>query len=141
MLTTWVIIASRDQVRIFSRQGLGKLQLEYEVENAAGRLKNQDIESDKHGASTDNRYIGRHAYSTEEEARDRALVDFYRGVIHRLDHEFVSRRIDRLVIAAEPRLLGFIRPLLTPALDRALTQEIRKDLWHEQGEEIGERLS
>ena len=141
MLTTWVIIASRDQVRIFSRQGLGKLQLEYEVENAAGRLKNQDIESDKHGASTDNRYIGRHAYSTEEEARDRALVDFYRGVIHRLDHEFVSRRIDRLVIAAEPRLLGFIRPLLTPALDRALTQEIRKDLWHERGEEIGERLS
>ena len=48
MLTTWAVIASRDQVRIFSREGLGKLRLEYEVGNPAGRLKNQDIQSDWH---------------------------------------------------------------------------------------------
>lgn len=140
MLTTWVVIASRDQVRVFSRQGLGKLSLELELGNASGRLRNGEIESDKHGASTDNRFRAQHAYSTEEQARDRLLKDFYREVMHRLEHDFTARRIDRLVIAAEPRLLGILRELLPPSLERALTQEIRKDLWHERGEEIGDRL-
>ena len=140
MLTTWVVIASRDQVRLFSRRGLSKLMLEWEVGNSAGRLRNQDIESDRHGASTDNRYRGQHAYSTEEEARERLLKDFYREIFAKLEHDFVTQKVDRLVIAAEPRLLGVIRQLLPASLDRALTQEIRKDLWHEQADSIGGRL-
>ncbi len=140
MLTTWVIIASRDQARLFSRNGQGKLALEWEVGNPAGRLKNGDINSDKHGASTDNRFRAQQAYSSEEEPRERLLRAFYRSIFAKIEHDFAARRVDRLVMAAEPRLLGILRPLLPPALDRALTQEIHKDLWHEGADAISDRL-
>lgn len=140
MLKTWILVASRDQVRIFVREGLGKLTLAWDVGNPFGRLKNQDIESDRHGASTDNRMRAQQSYSTEEEARTRLLKDFYRETLASIRRSFVAERVDRLVLAAEPRLLGIIRELLPDELRRALTEEIPKDLWHEQVIEIEARL-
>ena len=141
MVTTWIVVASRDQVRVFSRKGLERLQLEWEVGNASGRLKNQDLESDRHGASTDNRMRAQQAYSTEEEARDRLLKNFYREFLSSLEHAFVAQDVDKLIIAAEPRLLGVLRQLLPHSLSRALSQEIHKDLWHENAEAITMRIS
>ncbi len=140
MLKTWVLVASRDEVRIFERQGLGKLLLTWDVGNPSGRLKNQDIESDRHGASTDNRMRAQHSLSTEESARERQLKGFFREAISSIHRSFIEHGADRLVIAAEPRLLGIIRDLLPAELRRALSQEIPKDLWHEQAAEIEARL-
>ncbi len=141
MPKTWILVASRDQARIFVREGLGKLSLRWDVGNPAGRLKNQDIESDRHGASTDNRMRAQQSYSTEEEARDRLLKNFYRDTLASVERDYMKEGGDRLVIAAEPRLLGIIRELLPLHLQRALSQEIPKDLWHEQAREIEARLT
>ncbi len=141
MPKTWILVASRDQVRLFEREGLGRLSLRWDVGNPAGRLKNQDIESDRRGASTDNRMRAQQSYSTEEEPRDRLLRDFFRETLAAVELDFVKERVDRVVIAAEPRLLGIIRELLPNALQRALSQEIPKDLWHEQAREIEGRLT
>lgn len=140
METTWILVASRDEVRIFSRIGRGHIKLERDIGNPLGRLKNQDLESDKAGAANDNRIWGRPAYSSEESAKERALKDFYREVCSQIDHALSLHHFDRLVLIAEPRLLGYLRGLLSKNVERAVTRTIAKDLSGERDGEIESRL-
>lgn len=140
METTWIVVASRDEVRIFSRKGREHLILERDIGNPLGRLKERDFVSDKQGASTDNRMRARQSYSTEESARERALKDFYREVCDQLDHALSTHQFSKLVIVAEPRLLGYIRGIVSKNVLRAISQEIPKDLSMERDLEIEQRL-
>ena len=140
METTWIMVASRDEVRIFSRVGRGPLKLERDIGNPLGRLKEQDLESDKAGAANDNRIWGRPAYSTEESAKERALKDFYREVCGQVDHALSTHQFAHLVLIAEPRLLGYIRGILSKNVERAVSQTIPKDLSAERDQEIESRL-
>lgn len=140
METTWIMVASRDEVRIFSRMGRGHIKLERDIGNPLGRLKNQDLESDKAGAANDNRIWGRPAYSSEESAKERALKDFYREVCEQIDHALSTHQFERLVLIAEPRLLGYIRGMLSKNVERAVTHTIPKDLSAEREGQIEARL-
>jgi protein required for attachment to host cells len=140
MKMVWIMVASRDEVRIFSRVGLGHLKLERDIGNPLGRLKNQDLDSDKAGAANDNRIWGRPAYSTEEPAKERALKDFYREVCDQIDRALSTHQFTELVLIAEPRLLGYIRGLLSKNVERSIVHTIPKDLSAERDQEIESRL-
>ncbi len=140
METTWIVVASRDEVRIFSRVGRAHLKLERDIGNPLGRLKNQDLVSDKSGAADDNRFRGRPAYSTEESPKERALKDFYREVCDLLDHARSTHQFSSLVLIAEPRLLGYLRDMVSKNVERAVAQTIAKDLSAERDLEIESRL-
>lgn len=140
MNTTWVVVASRDEVRIFSREGKGRLSLVNEIGNPLGRAHARDLVTDKAGCSNDNRKPGRPAYSTEESPRDRILRDFYRDVCNQLEHDMDVHLYQHLVLIAEPRLLGIIRPLLSAKVKKLITEEIPKDLSYEKPDDILERL-
>ena len=140
METTWIVVASRDEVRIFSRKGQEHLILERDIGNPLGRLKERDLVSDKQGASTDNRMRARQSYSTEESARERALKDFYREVCDQLDRALSKHQFSKLVLVAEPRLLGYIRGIVAKNVHRAISQEIPKDLSMERDLQIEQRL-
>lgn len=140
METTWIVVASRDEVRIFSRKGRDHLILEKDIGNPLGRLKESDLGTDKQGASNDNRMRARPSYSTEESARERALKDFYREVGDQLDHALSTHHFSKLVLIAEPRLLGYIRGILSKNVRRVISHEIPKDLSMERDVEIEQRL-
>lgn len=140
METTWIVVASRDEVRIFSRVGRAHLKLERDIGNPLGRLKNQDLESDKAGAANDNRFRGRPAYSTEESAKERALKDFYREVCDQLDHALSTQQFSSLILIAEPRLLGYLRGIVSKNVERAIAHTIAKDLSAERDSDIESRL-
>lgn len=140
MKQEWIVVASREEVRIFGRQGVGPLELIRDIGNPAGLLKTQDLESDKPGRATDNRMRGRHAYTTEENARDRALRDFYRDVIDILERGMYEHTFDSITLIAEPRLLGIIRGLLPARLQQLVRQEIPKDLSYEEAPQIQARI-
>ena len=129
MNKSWIIVASRDEARVFSREtATSHLFLELDIGNLFGRLRTGDINRDKAGASTDNRMRGRHAYSTEEDPRDRLLKSFYREILEQVRLAFIAKRFDTLVLVAEPRLLGMLRALLPEMLQRVVTKEVSKDL-------------
>jgi protein required for attachment to host cells len=136
----WILVSSRDEARLFARQGVGPLRLVSDMGNIAGRLKPQDLESDTPGRSTDNRMHARHALSTEESKKDRYLRDFYREVVDRLERGLYDHEYDSLTIIAEPRLLGIIRELLPEKVKRSVTREIPKDLSYEEEPQIIKRL-
>lgn len=129
MNKTWIIVASRDEARVFSREtSTSRLVLEIDIGNPTGRLRSGDINSDKAGASTDNRMRGRHAYSTEEDPRDHLLRAFYGEFLEQVRHAFIEKRFHNLVLVAEPRLLGILRGLLPEMLQDVVTREVPKDL-------------
>jgi protein required for attachment to host cells len=138
--TTWIVVASRDEVRIFSRVGRAHMKLERDIGNPLGRLKNQDLKSDKAGAANDNRFRGRPAYSTEESAKERSLKDFYREVCDLLDHALSTHQFSHLVLIAEPRLLGYLRDIISKNVERSVYRTIAKDLSAERDLEIESRL-
>jgi protein required for attachment to host cells len=140
MNTTWIVVASRDEVRIFSREGKGPLTLINDIGNPLGRAHARDLVTDKAGCSNDNRKPGRPAYSTEESPRDRVLRDFYREVCDHLEHDLDIHLYQHLVLIAEPRLLGIVRELLSPKVKKVITEEISKDLSYENPADILERL-
>jgi protein required for attachment to host cells len=140
MKQEWILVASREEARVFGRRGVGPLELVCDMGNIAGRLKLQDLESDAPGRSTDNRMRARHALSSEESAKDRALRDFYRDVADRLERGLYDQEYDSLTLIAEPRLLGIVRALLPEKVTRKITREIRKDLSYEEETQILARL-
>jgi protein required for attachment to host cells len=140
MKTEWVIVASREEVRIFARKGPGVLELVRDIGNPLGTLKAQAIESDKPGRATDNRMHARHAYTTEESMRDRVLRNFYRDIIDILERGMYEHAFDGLTLIAEPRLLGIIRALLPSGLQKLVRQEISKDLSYEEPAQILARI-
>jgi protein required for attachment to host cells len=139
--TDWIVVASRDQVRIFSKkQGPHPLELITEIGNPSGRLRLKDLESDKPGRASDNRMHARHAYSKEEDAITRSTRDFYRQIVDLLVRGAEMRRFSQLNLIAEPRLLGFLRQMLPESLQRAINHEIAKDLSYEKAGDIKARL-
>lgn len=140
MEITWIIVASRDEVRVFSREGRGHIKLERDIGNPTGKLKLQDLVSDRSGSSSDNRMRRRLAYSTEESPRERAVKDFYREICEELDRELSKHTFSQLILIAEPRLLGYLRELLSKNLSRVVAQEIPKDLSAERDVDLEGRL-
>lgn len=140
METTWIVVASREEVRIFSREGRGHIRLERDIGNPSGRLKLQDIVSDRSGAPSDNRMRRRPAYSTEESPRERALKNFYREVCDELDRSLAKHRFSHLILIAEPRLLGYLRAMFSKNVANCLVREISKDLSAEKDRDIEGRL-
>ncbi len=137
----WIVVASRVEVRIFARKGRGDLELIREIGNPAGLLRTHDLESDTPGRATDNRMHARHAYSTQESARDRSLKTFYREITEILQRGAFEHRYDSLTIIAEPRLLGIVRALLPTNVKALVHHEISKDLSYEEPAKILSRLS
>lgn len=133
-------MASREEARLYSRRGVGPISLICDMGNPAGLLKAQDLESDAPGRASDNRMRARHAYSTQESIRERTLRNFYREVIDRLERGVYDHECDCITIMAEPRLLGIIRGLLPPEVQKRVSREIPKDLAYEEEKQILARL-
>jgi protein required for attachment to host cells len=108
--------------------------------NASGTLKNIDIDSDAPGRASDNRMRARHAYSTEQEPRERLLQTFYRDFLQGIDTALSQHKFSQLVLVAEPRLLGLVRSLLSGQLKRVVRAEIPKDVTYEGSREIQARV-
>ena len=140
MDTTWIVVASRDEVRIFERKGKKDLTLVTDIGNPEGKLHPRDLVSDKAGTSSDNRMRRRLAYSTEQSPKERSLINFYREIGDQIDLALNKQKFDRLILIAEPRLLGILRSVLPSSVHHVIIQEIHKDLAFATEEQIIERL-
>ena len=129
MAKTWILVAHRGGARLFEHHGREQdVALLQALDHPAGKLKNRDIGSDKHGRSFDSRGEGRHAYSSEESPTAHIAEQFARQLAAQLEDGRVHGRYDRLVLVAEPRFLGMLRAELTPPTAALVAAELDKDL-------------
>lgn len=80
------------------------------------------------------------AYSTEQSPKERSLINFYREIGDQIDLALNKQKFDRLILIAEPRLLGILRSVLPSSVHHVIIQEIHNDLAFATEEQIMERL-
>ncbi len=131
MDTTWILVADRAGARLFEQQGRGKLlTLLRDLPHPEGKLKNRDIDADKHGRSFDSMGQGRHAMSTEQAPTDRVAERFAKELAQMLDQGRMQNAYGRLVLVADPVFLGMLRAALPEPLAGKVAATVNKDLTH-----------
>jgi len=129
MTNTWVVTADASRARIFSVQGKEHHLREIaDLLNPEGRASERELTSDAQG-----RYSGRGERMQGHSAGETSAVGhlneaFSREVGRYLEKARAEHQFDRLVLVAPPRFLGLLRQSLSEGVQRAVTEELGKDL-------------
>lgn len=124
---SWILIANRTGARIVDKQGVN-LTLRETIFHEAGRQRDRDVESDRPGRAFDRMAGGRHALTSSETPHDHDAKLFARELADRLRAGRTQQHVERLVLVAEPRFLGFLREALDDATARTVIATVPKDL-------------
>lgn len=128
-IITWVLVADGGQARVFENAGSGKGLTPVEgLDFSIPNLQAQDIMADKPGRSYSSVGHGRSAMEPQTDPVAYREAEFVKSVAGVLDEKKAEGAFDRLVIAAAPTALGYIRPALTPQVRKSLLAELHKDL-------------
>lgn len=129
MAKTWILVANRGGARLFEHEGRGRdVTLRRVLDHPAGRMRNREIDSDKHGRSFDRWGSGRHAYSSEDEPTAHVAAQFAKFIAALLEEGREHGRYQRLILIAEPRFLGLLRAALPSPTAALVAAELDKDL-------------
>jgi protein required for attachment to host cells len=141
MASTWILVAHRGGARLFENKGPGKgITLLQDIPHPEGRLKNHDLNSDRHGGSADARGGGLNSYEVAQNPTDHVAGQFAKHLSTLLDEGRTKQQFQRLVLVAEPRFLGNLRHTLSTQTATLVTATVDKDLGQIEAREMGKHL-
>lgn len=142
MGTLRVVVASNIGAKLFDRKRFDEpLRLVLEIPHPKGRLLNQELISDRPGRSDDPRGVASHAFSTELSPKEQELRMFAKDVVSVIERHAQLDEFDKMVLIAEPKLLGVLRGEMSKRLVELIEETIAKDLWRDTEEMLTERVS
>lgn len=104
-----------------------QLTLLKEFEHPEGKLKNQDLVSDKPGHYQAD-HSARGAYQPPHEATEIEMDNFARNIAHELDHQRLTNSFDKLILIAPPHFYGLLSQHMNKHVKGLVTNCIQKDL-------------
>lgn len=129
MPKTWVVVADASRARFLDFKGhVSGLEEIHDMANPEGRLKNQDLVTDKHGTTKDRKGVGTPQMGDNSEAAHQVEKAFAADVIRTLEKMIREAGVQSLILAAPPRFLGELRRQLDKATAAMVKQEINKDI-------------
>ena len=137
MATHWYLIAHRAGARIFEQQNVAPdLALIERIEHEEGRLRAQDLVSDRQGRAD----VDHHTFDSTSDPTKQVEEQFARSLVNKLQSYNQENRFDSLTLVAEDSLLGFLRKLLDSPLQDKVRLEVAKNLGAVSEHEIAARL-
>lgn len=141
-MTTWILVANRSTAQLFEYDFRDRTpRLLRSFFHPEGRLRSQDLDSDRPGRSFDRHGSGRHAMGTEVDPQQHHAEVFARELISTLEHGRAQELFSSLVLVAEPQFLGLLRGNVDPPLERMIHTSFGKDLAGQPLHELEERLA
>ena len=126
---SWILIASRTGARIIEKQGR-ELSLVQELSHARGRLRDREVDSDRHGRSSSRTGAASHSFGQPESPHEHDAKSFARELAGSLRQGRMEGHYQRLVLIAEPHFLGLLRQALDDVTARLVAATVGKDLTH-----------
>ena len=130
----WIVVADAARARIYSHVHGREPALVPALDRdlIASRLRNQDVDTDRPGRTTQRAQRSGHAASphavaSETDSHRLAQIEFSRVVAHELETARL-RGLGRIVLVAPPRALGDLRKACTAGVRALVSDEIGKDL-------------
>ena len=126
---TWILVANRARGAIFRKTKGEKIEFLERFENPKGKLREQELVSDRPGKSQSSAGSGlpRHSLGKESVWHERAASVFAKSLIAAIDTGHGQGRFDELIIMAEPHFLGLLRGFIP----KQLAHVPRRELGHE----------
>lgn len=140
---TWILVANRAGARLFgSVDGVKEFRRLKEFSNPEGRLKNRDIERDRPGASSAEGAANfpRHGLSNKNHATIVERQQFAHQLCSELQKGRVEGNFSKLILVAEPHLLGEILRDLDGPTSSCVKATVDKDLFAWDDERLKEYL-
>lgn len=123
---TWVVVADAGRCRVFSRKPVDGSLMSVLDRDLVGEIRSAaQSGSDRPGVTFDRTGANRHAKEPRTDPREYAEASFASEVADYLQTE--ASKFDRLIVAAAPSFLGYLRTALPPAVSALVTHEIDKD--------------
>lgn len=139
--TTLIVLVNGSHARFLLNEGPGKGLKELQnLELSRKSPKTKDIQADKPGRSYDRFGSGRHAMEYSTDPKLSAERKFLSQVIALADREIQRRDIGRVILASSPKVLGELRKIQTPRIQKKLYGELTKDLTHIAKHELSSHL-
>jgi len=138
---TWYLIANATTAKIFERPARSRPagKIWDDVDDAAAR-RPREIDTDRPGASHDRYGHGMPPMDREEGPDERAAANRARELAERLREARSAGRFDRLLVIAEPSMLGRIRGELDGPTAGLLAATDDRNLADERDDHLRRRL-
>lgn len=124
MATTWILVGDASRARIFSlEKDDGPWALVEQIENPLGRARTSELVSDRAGRQ---RQTGP-SLEVQTDPAEHESHRFAEKLAHALQKGYDERRFARLVLAAPPRFLGYLREVMKEPVLRQVVASLDKD--------------
>lgn len=134
MSLKWVAVVDRSEARIFDAETMGRI---HTLKNSLGREKNRAFTTSKPGSAR-SRFGARastHGLTGEKNPHDQVTIQFAKKLNAFLKKRLGEKRFERLILAAEPRMKGWIREGMDRSVNK-LCEWKSKDFAHFSDHEL-----
>ena len=140
-MKNWILVVARDGARIFEQGKRGSpLTLISEFAHPEGRKKNGELTSDRQGRSMETGADAHHAFSSQQEPKERLLLEFVNSLSTYIEKDLHRKSFDRLTLIAGPHTMGVLKKNLDKQLLKKVDCTITKDLYHCEEPELREQI-
>jgi protein required for attachment to host cells len=142
MMTTWVVVADHTRARFFQiESSSAPLQEIDTLLHEEGRLHDREMTSDLPGKVKNPGGLGGgHAFEQATDPKKHGAEVFAAEIAHYLEHAHNTNRFERLIVIADPSILGLIRQHIPSHLHTHITLELDKNLAGMNAAEIRKHL-
>lgn len=108
-MSKWVLIADAARGRLFRLDRANKrlVEINYFV-NPEARLLEHSLSSDAPGRSYDSKGRGRHAIENNTSKKEQVKSIFAKRIAEHIKNEYKSKKFNKIIVAAPPKMLGYI---------------------------------
>jgi len=125
----WVLVADGGKARIFEfRKKPADFREVQTLASEARHKRNRDMVSDGSGRSFHVQGPASHSKQPRSEPRELVEQEFSRVLVDRLETAASMKAFDRLMIFADPKTLGRMRPQMSSLLKDRIIDEVHLDL-------------
>ena len=130
MTSTWIVVADNSRARIFSAETSSSSLEEIEaMTHAEGRLHDREITEDLPGKIKNAGGVaGGHAFEQPTDPKKHESANFAHRIAHFLEGAHNANRFNRLLLLAEPSMLGLLRKELPETIKRQIAFELDKSI-------------
>jgi len=134
----WYLVASRTEAVIYEDNADKKFAFVERISNPDGQLKESELDSDKPGTGFSSAAGGgiHHALDRRSSRHEQVAKKFALKVAKALDLGSRKRKVDDLIIAAEPRFLGMLREAMPDSLRSFIRHEIPHEYVNKSDAEV-----
>jgi protein required for attachment to host cells len=130
MMTTWVVAADHVRARFFRIESSSSPLEEVDtLVHSEGRMHDREITSDLPGKVKNPGGLGGgHAFEQETDPKKHEADVFAGEIVHYLEQARNANRFDRLIVIADPSILGLIRQHMPNPLSALISLELDKNI-------------